>query len=288
MAAAGCALLKGTPEESAARPPAPKVNIIKDEGVKDLGSDWYEAVGRASYANITPDEARRKAIINACINAIQYCGFEVNQRNLDVQMESNRKIVQNDFLSLTSVTTKGVVLDKLVIDDKVFNDGENVERVVRVRVKVGTQKGQKDPYFSIRASLNREVFKLADTLKVGLTSTQDCYITIFNISDDMVYILFPNMYCGDNLVQKGQKFEFPSKTHEKMGISIPAMLPNDKNMDMGIIKIIATKKPASFEGLCRQSQYGTYEMVLHDLLEFLIGLPRDEIEEVDLTYQITK
>ena len=265
-----------------------KGSPLKEENVKPIGGGWYEAVGKASYANITPDDARRKAITNACINAIDYCGFEVSQRNLDVQVESNRKIVQNDFLSLTSLTTSGVILDKVIVDEKVVNDGENVEKIVRLRVKLGTQKGQKDPYFSIKASLNREVFKVDDTLHVTVTSTQDCYLTIFNISDDIVYILFPNMYCGENFVKKGQKFELPSKTHLKMGISIPAMLPSGKNMDMGIIKILATKKEASFEGFSSQSQYGTYELALNDLLAFLINLPRNEIEEADLPYKITR
>ena len=73
-----------------------------------------------------------------------------------------------------------------------------------------------------------------------------------------------------------------------MGITIPAILPNGKSIDMGVIKILATKKESSFESLCSQSQDGTYELALHDLLNYIITLPRNEMEEADLTYKITK
>jgi hypothetical protein len=286
ITAIGCAYNKSTTPVSHDEPR--KGPLHREENVKPLGGGWYEAVGKASYANITPDDARRNAIINACMSAIQYCGFEVSQRNFDIQVESNSELVQNDFLSLTSLTTNGLILDKVIIDEKVVSDGENVDKIVRLKVKIGTQKGRKDPYFSIRASLNREMFKLDETLQVTVTSTQDCYLTILNISDEVVYILFPNTYCSDNLITKGHKFEFPSDAQLKMGITVPAILPSGKNMDWGIIKILATKKEDSFEGFCNKSQYGTYELALHDLLAYLVNLPRNEIEEVDLPYKITR
>ena len=145
MIAMSCAYNKGVVPKITM--PRGKSGSVKEENARPIGGGWVEAIGKASYANITPEEARRKAIINACINAIQYCGFEVSQRNLDVQMESNHQIIQNDFLSLTSLTTSGVILDKVIVDEKVVNDGENVEKVVRLRVKIGTQKGQERPLF---------------------------------------------------------------------------------------------------------------------------------------------
>ena len=286
MIAVSCAYDKGV---------FPKINnapgessSVKEENARSIGGGWFEAVGKASYANITPEEARRKAIINACINAIQYSGFEVSQRNLDVQVESNHQVIQNDFLSLTSLTTNGVILDKVIVHEEVVKNGENVDKVVRLRVKIGKQKGEKDPYFSIKASLNRDVFKVGETLRVSVTSTQDCYLTILDISDDVVYVLLPNKYCADGFVRKGDNFAFPSNSQEKMGITIPAILPSGKSIDMGVIKILATKKEYAFESQCGQSQYGTYELALHDLLKYIITLPRNEMEEADLTYKITK
>ena len=132
------------------------------------------------------------------------------------------------------------------------------------------------------------MYKVGDTLRIKLTSTQDCYLTILDISDDVVYVLFPNKYYGDNYVRRGQNFEFPGNKQEKMGITVPAILPNGKSIDMGVIKILATKKDFSFESLCSQSQYGPYELALHDLLNYIIALPRNEIEEADLIYKITK
>ena len=259
-----------------------------DEYVKPLGNGWVEAVGRAGISNITPEEARRKAIMNACTAAIQYYGIQVSQRGLDVQAESNHKLVQDDFLSLTSLTTNGVILEKLVMEERVISEGDGLQKYIKLRVKIGRQTGGKDPYFSVKAALNRDVFKVNDTLKVAVTSTQDCYLTILGISDDVVNILFPNQYCADNFLAKGRRFEFPNESHTKMGMTIPALLPQGMDKDMGVIKILATKAATSLEGLSRPSEYGPSELALQDLLNLLIKIPLNEMEEVDLPYVITR
>jgi hypothetical protein len=278
--------------------PTPKINAEKDSkrvsvpkqlcDVKPLEGGWVEAVGRADITNITPEEAKRKAIMNACVNAIQFNGFEVSQRTLDIQSESNHKIIQNDFLSLTSLTTKGIILEKELIDDEIISDGKHLEQMVRMRIRLGMQQGRKDPYFKVHASLNKDTFKVGDTLQLTISSTQDCYITILNIADETAYVLFPNMYCSDTFLKKGQRIVFPNKNDTKMGMSIPALLPPGKDLELGVVKILATKKETSLESLCTQSQYGTYQLELHDLMNFFIQIPRDEIEEADFTYRITK
>ena len=79
MIAIGCAYDKGViPKEQCPQ----KKRFCQGESVKPIGGGWVEAVGKASYANITPEEARRKAIINACIKAIQYSGFEYLRETL--------------------------------------------------------------------------------------------------------------------------------------------------------------------------------------------------------------
>lgn len=260
----------------------------KIRDVQPLGDGWFEAVGRADIVNITPEDAKRKAILNACENAIQYTGFEVSQRILDIQAESDHKIIQNDFLSLTSLTTKGVILEKELLDEKVTIEGKRLVQTVWMKIRLGTQQGRKDPYFQIHAALNKETFKVGDTLQVTITATQDCYITILNIADEKAYVLFPNQYFNDNFVRKGQKVSFPSWHHTKMGVTIPALLSPGKERELGIIKVLATKKEASLQGLCSQSPYGTSELVLQDLMNYFIQIPREEIEEADLTYKIYK
>jgi hypothetical protein len=256
--------------------------------VRPLPDGWLEATGVASISNITPEEARRQAIMSACTSALQYQGVQVSQRNLDVQAESNHKIIHDDFMSLTSLATRGVILEKVIVEEKVLAAGNDLQKFVRVKVKIGRQEGEKDPYFTVKASLNREVFKENDNLQVTFTSSQDCYLTILDITDKDVYVLYPNSYTSDNFIAKGEQFSLPDETQRKAGMTLPALLPPGKSTDMGAVKVLATKRKASLEALAKQSEYGTGCLALQDLLGFMVKIPLSEVEEVDLPYMITK
>jgi len=286
LVVAGCAAgnerLKDTPARSAPD------SVPEKEYVKPLPEGWVECVGIASIHNITPEEARKLAIMKACAAAIQYYGIQVSQRGLDIQAESSHKTIHDDFLSLTSLTTRGIILEKTVVEEKVISRGDDLQQYAKLRVRVGRQSGGKDPYFTVKAALNRDVFKVNDTLHIMVTATRDCYLTILDITDEVVYILFPNRYCSDNFLGQGRQFSYPGEGRKATGLSLPAMLPQGKDKVMGVIKILATKQPASFEGLAGQSEYGTLQLALQELLGLIVKIPLDEIEEVDLPYLITR
>jgi hypothetical protein len=285
---ASCASGNGRlPSSSAGNAPRTEPAAEK-EYVKPLANGWVETTGIASIHNITPEEARNKAIMNACAAAIQYYGIQVSQRDLDIQAESSHKTIHDDFLSLTSLTTHGVILEKTVVEEKVISRGDDLQKYVRLRVKIGRQSGGKDPYFTVTAVLNRDVFRVNDTLHITVTATRDCYLTILDITDEEVYVLFPNRYSSDNFLAQGQSFAFPSEGQKATGLTLPAMLPAGKEKDMGVVKVLATKKQASFEGLARQSEYGTLQLALQDLLGVIVKIPLDEMEEVDVPYMITR
>lgn len=258
--------------------------------IKDLGNGWFEVTGTAIIQNITPEEAKDIATQKACKKAIEYySGVEISGRTLNLQAESNEKILLDNFLQLINQTSQGIILEKEVLNEEIKTDGNILKKVVALKVKVGQQKGEKDPYFDLTASLNREYFKENENLELTVTPTRDCYLTVFNIcSNDSVYIIFPNQYRKDNFVTAGEEFKLPDENDKKIGLSFPVYLLPGKEEDTEIIKIIATKKPMKFTSFQSFSAYGTYQSAITELLKQIIKIPRCEIEEFDLEYFILK
>ena len=68
----------------------------------------------------------------------------------------------------------------------------------------------------------------------------------------------------------------------------PVNLLPSKTEDLEMIKIIATKQKIDFSSIYSFSAYGTYQSALTDLQKWLLKIPRNEIEEIDLQYFIGK
>lgn len=258
--------------------------------IKDLGDGWFEVVGKAVIQNITPEQAEEQAIFNACRDAIQYfSGVEISERTLDLQAATGGRVVLDHFSSLSKQTTTGIILKKNVIRKEIKTDGKNLVQIVVLRVKVGKQKGTKDPYFNVTASLNRHTFREGEELELTVQSSKDCYITVLNIcSDDSVYLLFPNQYRSNNFVRAGELFRLPNEDDKRLGLSFPSKLLEGKDKDVEMIKILATKQDIALSASQPLSAYGTYELALRKLLDWIMQIPRSEIEEIDMQYIIVK
>lgn len=158
-----------------------------------------------------------------------------------------------------------------------------------LRVKVGCQKGQKDPFFDVTATLNKDIFKVGEKLELTVQSSKDCYITVLNIcSNDTVYVLFPNQYRSNNFLKAKELFRLPNEEDKMKGLSFRSKLLQEKEEDVEMIKVLATKENISLTASDTLSAYGTYELALKKLLNWLIKIPRDQIEELDLQYEISK
>ena len=89
-------------------------------------------------------------------------------------------------------------------------------------------------------------------------------------------------------MKSGETFQLPNSKDKEMGLYFPVNLLPNKNKDVEMIKVIATKQKIDFSSLCSFSAYGTYQSTLKDLQNWLLHIPRNEIEEVDLQYFIVE
>ena len=263
---------------------------IYEPGTKNLGDEWVESTAQVGITNITPEEAREEAIKKACENALEYyTGVDVKGRKLYIIGEDAEKVTRDDYIHITNQTTQGIILDKKVIHKQKLTINNAFFYRVTVNVKIGQQKGKKDPYFSLDASLNKVHFQEYETLEIFCVPSKDCYFTILNIcSNDTVYVLFPNQYREDNFVRAGDTFEMPNEQDRNIGLSLPVELLPGKITDSEIIKIIATKEKLNLVEFKNDMIYGTYSASLFKLMQRLVTIPQDQIVEYDLVYFVHK
>jgi hypothetical protein len=256
----------------------------------DLGNGWFEVTESIVIENISPEGAKERAIQKACKRAIEYySGIEISGRVIDLKAEYQNEILLNNFSSLTKLTTQGIILEKEILADEIISNGNQLQKVVTIKVKVDKQKGEKDPAFEISPELNREYFKDGEEMELFVKSSKDCYLTILNIcSNDSVYVIFPNEYRKDNFIKSGETFLLPNSNDKEIGLYFPVNLLPNKNDDIEMIKVIATKQKIDFSSIYSFSAYGTYQSTLKDLQSWLLKIPRNEIEEIDLQYFIYK
>ena len=257
------------------------------EILKDLGDGWYEVMGTSSLENQTLEQARRKAEDIACREAIEhFSGVQVSSSSSYVLGESERMDVDKYSQIINSVSA-GSILEKMPISQKLVDGSFDIE--VKIKVKVGQQKGKADPKFKLKSSLDREYYKHGEEMTISVTPSMDCYLNILNFSsNDSVYILFPNTLLKNNFIRSGQTFLLPSEENRERGIRFRVGLLPGKEEDLEMIKILATKENIPFTALSSISTIGTYESTAIDIIGWIMDIPRDQMTESTLQYWIYK
>ncbi len=264
-------------------------NISKSEFL-DLGNGWFQITESVTIENITPEEANEMAVQKACKRAIEYfSGIEIKGQIISIQAENQNEILVDNFSSITQQTARGIIIEKEILKNEIISKGNQLLKVVTIKLKVDKQKGERDPAFQITTDLNREHFRDGEEMELSVKSSKDCYLTILNIcSNDSVYVIFPNKFRNDNFIKSGDSFQLPNSNDKKNGVCFPVNLLPNKNEDFEMIKVIATKQKIDFSSVYSFSAYGTYQTALRDLQNWLLKIPRNEIEEIDLQYFIGK
>jgi len=252
--------------------------------IEVLGDNYFQIVIPIPIENITPEQAKEIAIETACQMAIeQFSGIEVKGRTSLIEAESNDKITMNHFSKLTNQISNGIILEKEIIEEKNITVDERIFKQVTVKLKVGKQQGEADSFFTLSANLNKSYYQNNEELILNVTPSKDCYLTILNImSDENVVSVFPNSYRKNNFVKANELFKLPNDEDKKLGINFKVQLLPNKTEDTEIIKVIATKEPVTIN---INSDFNT---AFEALQNWIVTIPRDQIEEVDLQYFIVK
>jgi len=164
---------------------------------------------------------------------------------------------------------------------------------VDMKVLVAKERGKVDPFFRVKASINRNVFKEGDQIELHITPTKDAYITVFNILEDQtVLILIPNRFKANNFIKANNTLVFPSEDDRKKGIALEAFTGDGKTKTNEIFHVLALKEPIKFNtAKFDEGIFGIYDGssgLVHDLVKETVRIPLSQRAETFIHYRIEK
>ena len=266
--------------------------IISAINVMAADFQWVTVEGIASMENNTKQEARRLAIEDARRKAVEeVAGVNIIAESIVIDFSLSGDIIK-------SVPYGKTLKEKIIKEsvDTIFKEGITTPFLiykVKMRVQVAKETKAPDPYFNLKASLNKSSFKDGDEMELKIKATKACYIYIFNVlEDDKVIRLMPNLNKKDNFLSDDGILILPDKSDKKKGISLIAHLPEGCETAKEIMYILAVKKPFMYD--CEQFKDGlfhTYDgqtAFMRDLIEDLVNIPPTDRVEQFIQYRIIR
>lgn len=246
--------------------------------------NWIETTGEAAVENITPEEARQLALNRARIKAVEGIS-NVNVKA--ITLVQNLSLVA-DFINTISA---GYVLEEKDIEwnSKTYQEKKDSPPVTIYTVKLKscvTTTLPGDPYFKIKAELNRPFFLKGEEAKIKATCTKDCYLTIVNFTaEGNLKVLLPNDYEPSPFIKAGGVYNFPSE-----GLALEMHTLTGHKKDTEVFILIATKERFDIllpllrkEGIEGRSKE---DISPKDFYNALLNLPADTRAEELLVYEV--
>jgi len=260
---------------------------LPNESVEDLGGDWYLAsTWIVMQDDMTLSEVKEQATSKALKNIIEYySGIEISSSSLSILAESNTQMSMDHFSEVSNTMSSGMILEKEVLEGKLDQYNNQFLYTTIIKARVGKLKGERDPLFIVTAKLNRDHYQDGDEMSILIKSSKRCYIYVFNVySDGTVSTLIPNDFTQENLINTGGEMLLPPKDGKisKWRVGLPA----GKKSATELIYILAIKADEGQSSTTFDLNLESYNLAIKELTKFIIDFPRDQIEQVTLTYVI--
>jgi hypothetical protein len=249
---------------------------------------WVEAEGTAIMGeSITLQAAQRASLEEARRAAIEkavgtYVTSSTSVRNFQLAED------------LVRVISRGKILEEHVLERGVKLEGKGELASYRTRIKAKVQRvdGHHQGNFAVQSRLNHSVFENGDEAEIHITTSQDAYLYVFNVTeDDHVTILVPNRFLQDSFTKAGSEFTFPPDSLTKRGIKLNTWLMPGKQRSTEKIKVIASRHPvASLKHQAPDAMFKHFNPnetgMLTDLLKTLSTLDPGDWAETTSGYEV--
>ena len=246
--------------------------------------------GEAAIANVTPEEARVRAIRKARLAAVeQQCGV-----NMQAETMVKDFMLSGDYIH--SVTYGQVVEEKIIketvdINQPSIDQPPNLTYVVEMQIATKCETGLPDPSFRIALNIIKKTFVSGEEMILDVTATQDCYVTVVNFAaDDKVYVLIPSQLLQDNLLTANTQREFPGAAQRQQGVHFRLGTVPGRQQCSEVIQVIATKRKIDFlDELETEGGYGvmpTLALAGTQLARWLATIPVSERAEAQVVIEV--
>jgi hypothetical protein len=162
--------------------------------------------------NETPASVRQRAINTAKIEALRKAGIAENISSYSIMLSSasNHDYTQSFSSDIQSEIQGAVKTYKITKEEKILTpDTKQFEYNVIIDAEIIRYDTKPDITFNATVNGIKSVYNNLDKLIFSVKSTQDCYLTVFDISDHDATLLFPNAIEKTQLFEKGKEYNFP-------------------------------------------------------------------------------
>ena len=220
----------------------------------EQGGVWVKGSGTAFLTeDQTIAEAKNRARQKARLNAIETAlGVKISAEKFMREIEvsrNNGEISQIDesYVDYIHESRLGRIVEEGIWQEDseviTYPDGNEVIKYTSInRFYIKNEEGKSDPNFKLDLKLSRDEYRIGEAIVLNVVSSQNCYLTIFNVSaNDSVYLIFPNSVESNNRQIANKKRNIPG-----YGYAFTAYLPEGKDLAAESIIAVATKDSLVF------------------------------------------
>jgi hypothetical protein len=161
--------------------------------------------------DITAKQARQLALDDAKITALKAVGIEEHINTYQLLFSSQ---VNNDYSQFFSSDTQselqGAVQSYEIKSERRYQKSEN-EWIYEVIIDAVVIKfnNKPDAAFDTNVEGIKKVYNNDEELSFSVKATKDCYLTVFNITDENATLLYPNAYERQTQCIAFEVYKFP-------------------------------------------------------------------------------
>lgn len=252
---------------------------------------WLTGEARVVVSNITVEEARRKAVELARLNALEKMQVFIQAQQHLLRSDSPDEKLDAFVESIRSTVKARIVAEDTLQWEQSFTaDGLPVYRV-KLRIKAVPEKGEPDPGFLLNLQLNRHIFRPGDEMVIQVQPTRDCYLYLFNlVSGDSLFLIFPNDLFRDNFIQAGERFIFPPPEYQRH-LALEVKSSGQRTTSRELLLAIATTRKIPFQDIRRDTlsslaYFPRLRSALLALNRWLLNFNLHERTEESIVYQV--
>jgi len=213
--------------------------------------------------DITPVEAREKAILNAKSEALRVAGATeyVSELNVSNKSEISGGKFTELWNSLTTSEVNGEVASyKIKKEEKYINEKGTVNIRIWLDADVIIHESKSDPNFFFHVNDLRQDYASMDKLTFKLKTSMPGFVNVFILGEKESNLLYPNSIEKSENLNGDNLYSFPRSKALDYEVS------TDTNVEVNYLLILLTKKLTQYSG----------DNSVNDILSFVSKISREE------------
>ena len=161
--------------------------------------------------DVSPNQAKLIALNDAKINALKAAGIGENIKSYQLLFSSQEKNEFSQFFSSDIQSEiQGAVSSYEITNQATVKKSDEILNIeITIDASVIKYETKPDNTFDAYIEGLKAVYNNHDKLTFTVKTTQDCYLTIFNITDVDATLMYPNNYEKQNSFNSIKVYHFP-------------------------------------------------------------------------------